>query len=195
MSPTVHGVERYVAFLKGINVGGHNVKMDRLRGLFAEVTVGGSRLESVESYIASGNIVFSSTSADPRAIEAALASHLEAALGYPVPAFVRTLEMVGGIAAAKPFPDVEAGGESPSLYIAFLPEPPDAATAERIKAAGSATDRFSVAGSEVYWLCFTRFSDSPFFGPAFERLLGTAATVRNSTTVRKLAAKHGAHLA
>lgn len=192
MSPAARGVERYVAFLKGINVGGHIVKMERLRGLFAEVEVGGSPLESVESFIASGNIIFSSNVSDRRRIEAAVATRLELALGYTVPTFVRTVEALRRVAAAKPFPDVDPGPRGPSLYIAFLPHAPDAAAVERIEAAGTAADRFKVDGSELYWLCGTRFSESPFFGPAFERLLGSTTTVRNSTTVRKMADKYAA---
>lgn len=185
------GLQRYVAFLKGINVGGHNVKMDQLRALFSQVEVGGSRLESVDSFIASGNIIFSSTSPSTPTVESAVASHLESALGFAVPTFVRSLEAVRRIAAATPFPGIDAGSGAPSLYIAFLPDAPDAAAVERIEAAGTESDRFSVAGSEVYWRCSTRFSDSPFFGPAFERLLGMTTTVRNSTTVRRIAEKYG----
>jgi len=189
MSRREHGDERYVAFLKGINVGGHTVKMDRLRGLFAEVKVDAPRLESVESYIASGNIIFSSASTDIRRIEAAVASHLEAALGYAVPTFVRSLVSLARIASTWPFPGTEAGSDGQSLYIAFLPDAPNAADRERIEAASTATDSFKVDRSELYWLCRTRFSESPFFGPAFEKLLGTAATVRNSNTVRKIAGR------
>lgn len=191
MGSPAHGVERFVAFLKGINVGGHTVKMDRLRGLIAEIEFESSRLDEVESYIASGNIIFSSASRDLRGLEAAIASHLESALGYSVPTFVRTIDALVRIAAAKPFPDVERGPDGPALYVAFLPGPPGPTDVKRIEAAGTETDLFKVERSELYWLCRTRFSESPFFGPAFERLLGTAATVRNSTTLRKLAEKHG----
>lgn len=49
----------HVAFLRGINVGGHRVKMDRLRGLFGEM---GS--EGVSTFIASGNVHFNSEATD-----------------------------------------------------------------------------------------------------------------------------------
>ena len=45
----------YVALLRGINVGGHVVKMDRLRALFAEAGLSGA-----QTFIASGNVLFSS---------------------------------------------------------------------------------------------------------------------------------------
>jgi uncharacterized protein (DUF1697 family) len=47
----------YVALLRGINVGGHVVRMDRLRALFAEAGLSG-----VQTFIASGNVLFSAHS-------------------------------------------------------------------------------------------------------------------------------------
>ena len=50
---------RYIAFLRALNVGGHTVKMDHLRSLFEALGFGG-----VESFIASGNIIFDTPSTD-----------------------------------------------------------------------------------------------------------------------------------
>ena len=49
---------RYVALLRAINVGGRTVKMDRLRVLFEEM-----KLQNVQTYIASGNVIFDSSAA------------------------------------------------------------------------------------------------------------------------------------
>ena len=46
-------VETYVALLRGINVGGRNVKMDRLREIFESLG-----FSNVETFIASGNVIF-----------------------------------------------------------------------------------------------------------------------------------------
>jgi len=54
---------RYVAFLRAINVGGHNVKMDALRALFESM-----KLASVETFIASGNVIFETNRRDPAAL-------------------------------------------------------------------------------------------------------------------------------
>jgi hypothetical protein len=56
-------LRRYVAFLRAINVGGHVVKMDRLRTLFE-----GLGFANVSTFIASGNVVFDSTATDTRPI-------------------------------------------------------------------------------------------------------------------------------
>jgi uncharacterized protein (DUF1697 family) len=52
------------------------------------------------------------------------------------------------------------------------------------------TDNFHFHGRELYWLCHTRFSDSPFSGPKLEKILGVETTVRNSNTVMKIAAEY-----
>ena len=48
---------RFFAFLRAINVGGHNVTMEKLRGLFEA-----SGFKDVETFIASGNVIFTSNS-------------------------------------------------------------------------------------------------------------------------------------
>ena len=55
MGTSSAGAARLVAFLRAINVGGHNVKMDRLRELFEALG-----LSNVETFIASGNVIFDS---------------------------------------------------------------------------------------------------------------------------------------
>ena len=76
---------RYIALLRGINVGGHRVKMDRLRGLFEA-----RGFEDVATFIASGNVIFSSDSVDAASLGRDIEEHLENELGYEVATFIRT---------------------------------------------------------------------------------------------------------
>ncbi len=55
---------KYVALLRAINVGGHTVKMDHLRRLFEALG-----FTNVETFIASGNVIFDSTSKSTKAFE------------------------------------------------------------------------------------------------------------------------------
>ena len=172
---------QYIAFLKGINVGGHTVKMERLRVLIGELGY-----EEVVTYIASGNVIFSSHERNAGELERSIASHLESVLGYAVPTFIRSTAELESIAELRPF----TGEEEGSLYIAFLPDAPSKTEAGLIESASTETDRFRVVGRELYWYCRTRFSDSPFSGPKLEKLVGRTITVRNSTTIRKLADRY-----
>lgn len=90
---------RYIAFLRGINVGGHQVKMDRLRALFGELGHA-----SVRTYIQTGNVFFEARAdADRAALTEAAEAHLRAALGFEVPVCLRTIEEVERTLARDPF--------------------------------------------------------------------------------------------
>ncbi|HEX7528041.1 MAG TPA: DUF1697 domain-containing protein, partial [Thermoanaerobaculia bacterium] len=82
---------RLVAFLRALNVGGRVVKMGALKRDFE--TMG---FTDVETFIASGNVVFSSKGA--RGLEAKIANALEQELGYAVATFVRTVAEVADAA-------------------------------------------------------------------------------------------------
>ncbi|MEU9126677.1 DUF1697 domain-containing protein [Kitasatospora sp. NPDC048540] len=109
--------QTYIAFLRAINVGGRTVKMERLRELFAELG-----LERVRSYIQSGNVFFDTEETDRAALTRRIEEHLASALGYPVPAMVRTVAEVEELVAADPFAEVEVTPEL-RLCVVFLSEP------------------------------------------------------------------------
>lgn len=173
---------RYVAFLRAINVGGHTVKMDRLRTLFESL-----RLADVATFIASGNVLFSTTSTKLDALERRIEACLEDALGYEVATFVRPLHALPAIAAAPPFAGRPGGDDWHTLSVGFLKAAPDDDVHARIAAFDSDVSTFRVHGREIYWGCRTRTSDSGFSGAKFERAIGMPTTFRNITTVRKLA--------
>ena len=76
------------------------------------------------------------------------------------------------------------------MYIAFLSAVPDDEARRGVLAFRGAVDDFHVNGREVYWLCRKKVSESAFSGAVLEKTLGMPATVRNATTVGKLAAKY-----
>ena len=88
----------YIAFLRGINLGKRRVKMDVLRAHF-----GALKFKDVETFIASGNVIFSARATDPEKLATTIAAHLERSLGYPVDPFLRTRSEVSAITALHPF--------------------------------------------------------------------------------------------
>jgi uncharacterized protein (DUF1697 family) len=175
-------VTRYAAFLRAINVGGHVVKMDALRRHFT-----GLGLANVETYIASGNVVFDSRARNAATLERRIADHLRGTLGYEVPTFLRTAAELAEIARYRPFSE-DAGT---SLYIGFLPQPLDAAARRTVMALRPPDDEFAIRRRELYWLCRTRFSDSEFSPARMEKTLGLPATFRGANTVRQMAERYG----
>ena len=107
----------YIALLRGINVGGHTVKMEVLRRLFADL-----ELASVRSYIQTGNVFFESDGEERPALRQRIAAHLQSALGYAVPVCLRTVEELERVVALDPFADVAVTSDV-RLSVTFLAEP------------------------------------------------------------------------
>jgi uncharacterized protein (DUF1697 family) len=177
---------RYFAFLRAINVGGHTVKMDALRELFEAMGFSG-----VETFIASGNVVFEAGSADARELETRIEGKLGEALGFEVATFVRTEAELAAIASYEPFSPAKLDAAQ-ALNVAFLAKPLDGKAEEVLMALRTEIDDFHAHGREVYWLCLKKQSESTFSNAVFERTLGRRATFRGIRTVRKMAVKYGA---
>ncbi len=176
-------MSRYVAFLRAINVGGRVVKMDQLRTLFEAM-----RFKQVETLIASGNVLFDARSDDAGALEKRIEKHLERALGYEVLTFVRTPAEVAAAAAYEPFGDPAALPPAHAIYVGFLKARPTGEARQKLLGYRSKIDDLCVREREVYWRRVKSLRESLFTGALLEKTLG-AATMRNVTTVRKLAAK------
>ena len=175
---------RYVAFLRAINVGGHTVKMDHLRRLFERLG-----FSKVETFIASGNVIFESASRSAKALEKKIEAHLQEALGYRVATFLRSTSELADIARYQPFGDPAAHAEG-ALYIGFLADSPSDASKRKFLSLASELNNLHCHGREVYWLCRTRMSESRISMALLEKTLGMQGTFRNATTVRKLALKY-----
>lgn len=176
---------RYVAFLRGINVGGHRVKMDHLRGLFEQLDVG-----DVSTFIASGNVLFSTDSDDREALRTAIEDHLESELGYGVGTFLRTPAELAEIAALDARGASDEWGPESSHYVVFLQAGAPSELREGLVALESEIDDFDVTAREVHWRTRGKVSESPLFGQAIERVFrGTPNTMRNMNTVKRLVAK------
>lgn len=173
---------RYVAFLRAINVGKHQVKMDHLRKLFEEMG-----FTNVETFIASGNVIFETKSTKAAALEMRIERHLEQALGYDVGTYLRSCEELAAVAEHQPFKQPK----DCLLHVAFLKAPADAAIMQQLKAFRSKDDDFHAHERELYWMTRGSFGASPAAVP-LGKLVGKIGTMRNVTTVRKLAAKYRA---
>lgn len=175
---------RYFAFLRAINVGGHTVTMDRLRELFHTLD-----LADVETFIASGNVIFSTSARKPDALERKIERHLESELGFEVKTFLRTDDDLAAVAAYEPFIS-SAGEDGRPPSVGFLHQPLGRGAAVTLKGMRTATDDFHLHGREVYWLCQTGQTDSKFSGAVFERTFGLPVTFRTMNTVRRMAKKY-----
>ena len=175
---------RYFAFLRAINVGGHVVKMDRLREIFESLG-----FASVETFIASGNVVFESTSRSSRTLETRIENKLRAALGYEVVTFIRTEAELVEIANYEPFSQSNLA-TAVSLNIVFLGKTLDEESRQGLMALRTHLDDLHLNGREIYWLGRTKQSESTISNAAFSKTLKTPTTVRGFNTVKRLVTKY-----
>jgi uncharacterized protein (DUF1697 family) len=177
-------MQRHVALLRGINLGKRRLQMTRLKALFEELGFG-----DVETFIASGNVIFSCKAGDPARLEARIAGHLEASLGYGVDTFVRTLDEIAAIGRGRVF--AEDGSEGITIHVGFLQRELETAIARKFTAVRTREDEFRVIGREYYWLCRVRTPDSKAWTlPEMRALRLPTSTMRNISSIRKLVAKH-----
>ncbi|MCB1161692.1 MAG: DUF1697 domain-containing protein [Candidatus Krumholzibacteriia bacterium] len=173
---------RCIAFLRAINVGGHTVTMDALRGHFVDLGIA-----APETFIASGNVIFTTRARSLPALETKIERHLEAALGYAVATFLRTdVELAAIVAHADALPAATAHN------VGFLKAPLTAPQRRALAGLETAIDRFHLHGHELHWLCDAEQSDSTFSNAVFEKTLGQRATFRGLNTLRRLVAKYPA---
>lgn len=104
--------------------------------------------------------------------------------------FIRTTAELEAIASYRPFAETELKAEGHSLYIGFMAEPPGDEAKQKLRALTTEVDDFHLNGRELYWLCRSKISDSVVSPAALSKALAAPMTLRNSTTVRKLAAKY-----
>ena len=175
----------YVAFLRAINVGGHVVKMDALRAHFTRLGFTG-----VETVIASGNVIFEAAGGSARELESLIAKELERRLGYAVAAFVRTPADLEKVVRRRPFDPASFDYDAHTVYVGFLPARPNAEVAREIVALRNPVDELHIEGRELYWGIRARLSESPITGALLERRLGMPMTLRNLTTVTRIATKY-----
>lgn len=177
-------MEKHIAFLRAINVGGHSVKMDILKQLFEAMG-----FKKVETFIASGNVVFESKSKNIDLIKQKIERHLEKSLDYKVVAFLRTADELKEISEFVPFKRSDLRNSKYSLYIGFLDSEPRRECKKKTIELSDKANEFIFSKKELYWLCRKNFSDSGISGKTLEKALGMEMTIRNSTTIKKMADK------
>lgn len=175
---------RFVAFLRAINVGPRVVKMERLREWFVRMG-----FRNVETFIASGNVIFESRSPDEFTVRRKIEQGLSVAMGHESHVFLRTPAEVVKVAQHAAFTAVELSGAA-ALNVAFLEGPLDEAADRSLARWHSENDVLRVHGRELYWLCRVKQSDSKFSNAVLERATRGHATMRGLPTVTKLAEKY-----
>ena len=173
------GAVRYVALLRGINVGrAHQLGMPRLKELLTE-----RGHANVRTHLRSGNVVLDSPMTEAE-LAADLAGAIEDEFGFAVPVVVRTGAEIVAVVAGDPFTDVAT---DPARYlVTFMAEPPEPDRVAALPPAEGGGD-YLVRGRELYLWLPDGIQNTPLASWKWDSLLGRPGTGRNWNTVTKLA--------
>lgn len=176
-------MNRYVAFLRGMNLGGRRIRNEELAAEFEALG-----FVDVACFRASGNVVFASDEGDEPTLTVRIETGLGEALGYAVPIFLREATELREVAARKPF-DTAAAPSNGKLQVAFLPAAPGGSASKDALALASDEDRLAIEGRELYWLPSGGISESDLDLKSLEAAVGPW-TMRTMGTVEQIVAKH-----
>ncbi len=180
-------MKRYVAFLRGMNLGNRRIKNPQLAAEFERLG-----LLEVATFRASGNVIFD-TEVDGGEARAALAERIETGLleglGYDVPVYLRSAAELRAIAAREPFAAKDVAASKGKLQVTMLQAKPGAAARRKALALSTDADRLAIEGTELYWLPSGGVSETELDLKAIERALGPG-TQRTMGTVEQIAAKY-----
>jgi uncharacterized protein (DUF1697 family) len=177
-------MDRYVAFLRGMNLGKRRIKNNELRAEFEALD-----FEEVATFRASGNVIFGF---DGKEKEGALAKKIEdglgEALGYEVPVFLRSGAEVAAIAARRPFAPKRVEASKGKLQVSLLSKKPTAAVRRKVLALVTDEDELALEGRELFWLPSGGTLESDLDLKAIDRALGRG-TMRTKGTIDQIASK------
>lgn len=172
---------RYIALLRGINVGGNNmIKMEKLRETVAELG-----FDNVKTYINSGNIAFDTKKTDDKKLAAKLHDVILAAFGFDISVMVRSADEIKDLIAANPFEGQFDNDKD--LHAFFLNEPLSAEQANLLIAQSSNAERFHIGDRYLLRLLTISVLDSAVGKGFIDKKLKVATTARNWRTVQRLA--------
>ena len=172
-------MNRCIALLRGINVGGHQkIKMDDLKGMLESLG-----FEKIDTYIQSGNVVFDATIDDRDHLRTVIKEQIESEFGFHVPVLIRTPRELE--TALNDFPlEILEGWKG---YISFLMQIPDEKKAAELEAKSNEAEQFKVKYNLVYSIVDKKTEVKTRFSNGFiEKKLSITATTRNLRTCKKI---------
>jgi len=176
---------KYVAFFRGINVGGKNiVKMPELARMFADLGFDG-----VKTYIQSGNAVFS-LDAEQSLLAPLIEQNFKERFGFASAVVIRSGAEIINIINSLPFSEEEikrAQNNDPDvehIYVYLSEDVVNVEEINRLCAPYVGEDRYHVTNREIYLLCFNSIRDSKLAAALTK--LPRPPTSRNLKTIRKI---------
>jgi uncharacterized protein (DUF1697 family) len=171
---------KYVAFLRGINVGGKNkIKMETLRKVFGALGFG-----NVKTYINSGNVIFETGETAGKELAAKIERAIEKEFALKIKVIVRKMLQIENIVANNPF----AGQfeNEKDLHVFFLEEELPEDKCKLLLSNNNENEQFAIRNSEIFCHLRVGVLDSLMGKDYIGKKLKVSATARNWRTVNKI---------
>jgi uncharacterized protein (DUF1697 family) len=181
-------MQKYVALLRGINVGGNKkVPMAELKKVLEK-----SGLINVKTLLASGNVVFSQRDGFPESnsnilqLQRLIPSIIEKEFGFPVPVLLRTHKEIEKIIELNPFKEIKVTPQI-RLYVTFLFENPEKKSTASYISKDESFKIILLSDKTVFSVLDLSISNTPEAMNMLEKIYGKNITTRNWNTILKIA--------
>jgi len=173
-------MKRFIALLRGINVSGQKkIKMSELKSLFEDIG-----FQDVETYIQSGNVIFSSKENIKSKLESKIAKAIIKQWGFDVQIFILDPGDIDYVLKTNPFIKKEKGIER--LYVTFLSDKPTKENIQKLNSIESSPDEYQIDKNLVYLFLPNGAGKTKLSNNFFENKLKLVGTTRNWKTIKAL---------
>lgn len=179
------GTEIYVAFLRGINVGGHHkVPMADLRREMEQLNC-----EKVVTLLNTGNIIFEAKSDEVGNLENTISAHLEKVFGFPIPVIIRTSEAILKMLTNDPFQVIPVITKDIRLYVSLLRKTSEVVLQLPWESANQAFKIIDISANTIFSVLDLSVTKTPKGMENLERYFGKDITTRNWNTIKRVGKK------
>lgn len=172
---------KYVALLRGINVGGNNkISMAALK-----ITLEKIGLKNTTTLLASGNVVFESEIKNSGKLISKISEALEKKFHFPIPVLLRPFSEIEKLIALDPFKGIKVTPQI-RLYVTFLSQKPKS-TAVSYISSDTSFRIISTTKNAVFSVLDLSKAKTPEAMGVLEKIFGKNVTTRNWNTIIKIA--------
>ncbi len=174
-------MQKYIALLRGINVGGNNkVSMAILKEAFVK-----NGFSDVVTYINSGNVIFSSDCVDEMQLKARCEQIIAETFGLQIAvAIISAKDLAAALAQVPAWWDEDADAKHNAIFV--IPPATAETIVEEIGATKPEYEKLAHYGNIIFWSAAIK----TFSKTRWSKIVGTSAygkiTVRNANTTKKL---------
>lgn len=173
-------MNKYIALLRGINVSGQKkIKMTELKDLFDELG-----FKDTETYIQSGNVVFSESEPEVSKIEKRISAVIKKKFKFDVQVIVVSPEKISNIIKKNPF--IKKKIDTDKLYVVFLSEEPLVENIKKLNVMDYSPEEFSINRKIIYLYVPNGYGKAKLNNNFFESKLKVTGSTRNWKTILKL---------